>query len=142
MKTLRYLLVAALLASGFSIPAPATAVTARSSARQVSYVISYEPAFGLPHMPYVGWLQLKIDSSGIINGTYRGLSITPDDPFVNRITPVTGGVSGNTIHFDIGMGISPFSFNGQIQGNWIEGTAIWRGQIYRVTGEIGRPRGM
>ncbi len=85
--------------------------------------------------------ELSIDR-GIISGTYRGLSVTPDDPFVGRITPVSGGIASNNIHFDIGTGASRLSFNGRTQGNWFDGSATWRGRLYRLSGEIGRPRGM
>lgn len=136
----RVFLTAAMLSVLVSAPMAASAVTAPSTVRHVSYVIAYEPLFGT-HMPYVGWLQLTV-SGGIINGRYRGLSITPDDPFVDRITPVSGGISGNNIHFDVGTGAAPLSFNGRISGQWISGTAEWRGQLYRLTGEIGRPHRM
>lgn len=131
----------AALASGAAAPKTALAVTAPAPSGQVSYVIGYEPAFGNPHIPYLGWLQLTINN-GIISGTYKGLSILPDDPFVGRTVPVTGGVSGKSVQFNIGNGINLLSFNGQISGNWIEGTATWRGRLYRLTGEVGKPRGM
>jgi hypothetical protein len=140
MKILRVFFVFAILVGAIAPPKPVSAVTAPSAARHVSYVIAYEPLFGT-HIPYVGWLQLTV-KGGIISGTYRGLSISPDDPFVNRITPVTGGISGDAMNFNIGNGGSSLSFNGRISGNYLEGSATWRGRLYRLNGEIGRPRGM
>jgi|GEM_PF-6569080 len=140
MKHLTYVFSALVLLSVVAAPKPAAAVTAPAAGRHVSYVIGYEPLFGT-HIPYVGWLQLTV-KGGIITGTYRGLSISGDDPFVNRITPVSGGISGDAIHFDIGAGASSLSFNGRMSGNWFEGSATWRGRLYRLSGEVGRPHGM
>lgn len=132
--------VAILLIFAMAAPQSAVAVTAPAGEHNVSYVIAYEPLFGT-HIPYVGWLQLKVQS-GIITGTYRGLSISGDDPFVNRISTVSGGTSGENIHFDIGNGASRLSFNGRVEGNWLEGSAQWRGRLYRLSGQVGRPHGM
>ncbi|HZZ64526.1 MAG TPA: hypothetical protein VFE17_03440 [Candidatus Baltobacteraceae bacterium] len=140
-KVIRYARLIAILGACV-LPQQTNAVISSSAGvRHVSYVIAYEPTFGNPHLPYTGWMQLTINN-GIISGTYRGLSVSPDDPFVDRITPVTGAISGDNIHFDIGVGVSALSFNGRISGNWFDGTATWRGRLYHLTGEAGRPRGM
>lgn len=133
-------LAAAVLFLLFSGPQHAAAVTAEQGTRNISYVIAYEPMFGMA-IPFVGWLQGTV-KNGIISGTYRGLSIQGNDPFVNRTTRVTGGVSGNNLHFTIGNGSSRLSFNGQYTGSAFEGSATWRGQIWRLAGQEGRPRGM
>lgn len=141
MKVLCLALGIAALASGAGPPRAALAVTAPAQVRHVSYVIGYEPVFGNPHIPYLGWLQLTING-GIISGTYRGLSILPDDPFVDRTVSVSGGESAGSIQFNIGNGPNLLTFNGRVYGNWIQGSATWRGQLYRLSGEVGKPRGM
>ena len=48
-----------------------------------------------------GAMTISIDAKGNITGTYRG-SAPPSDPFYNKDVPVSGTLSGDRIHLEIG----------------------------------------
>jgi hypothetical protein len=112
---------------------PADAITAQSVVPNVHYVCAFAPVFSNSY-PYSGALVLTYNH-GILSGTYRDLSIKPGSPFrYGTIQQVSGGVSGDSIHFQIGAG---FSFNGKLQGDIIDGSATARGRIYQFYAKQG-----
>jgi len=119
------LLLVAMLGSPVAVFA---ATTGSSAPVRVTYTAAFQPQFG-GGVPYTGTLVLTYHPDGIISGTYRGNSIRPD-PFNNRTTTLTGGVTGKYVHFSTaGLGPS-LSFNGQLQHGTLTGTARTHGRRY------------
>lgn len=135
---IRALLGAALLLSmWFSSAQPAVAISTQSSTPvTVNYVAAFEPMFR-GAFPYTGTMELTF-RNGIVSGRYRDMSIRPGAPFANQITvPISGGVSGQNIHFSVGQG---FRFNGTIaQDGSIDGTATYSGRMYNFIARVGKP---
>jgi hypothetical protein len=114
-------------------PRPAYGISAQGVVPDVHYVCAFAPVFSNAY-PYAGALIISYNH-GIISGTYRDESIKPGSPFRYGTTQqVSGGVSGDSIHFQIG---GFFSFNGKLQGEVIDGSATSRGRIYQFYAKQG-----
>ena len=132
----RALLAMAIGATAFVRMPAALAIQTNGVARNVHYVAAFQPLNG-GSIPFSAEMVLNYNN-GIISGTYNDRSIQPNAPFANRTNvPVAGGVSGDNIHFSIGM---TFSFNGKIEGDTISGSAYWRGRIYEFLARQGVPK--
>jgi hypothetical protein len=124
--------LSALVATLVVSPLAAFGATSSSTLKAPVKVV-YTSAF-TPHArmgsPYTGTLTLTFNPDNIISGQYRGDSIRPD-PFNNRITMLSGGVTGKYVHFSsTGFG-PPFSFNGQLDAKGkLIGTARIHGRVY------------
>ncbi|MGZ3498928.1 MAG: hypothetical protein ACXWNK_09045 [Vulcanimicrobiaceae bacterium] len=74
-------------------------------------------------VPYTGALVITIGKNGIINGVYESDSVRPD-PLYGKLIPVTGGISDNSIHLQIGTGPRALSIHGTYTENAITGTVL------------------
>lgn len=119
----------ALLAVTMAILVPAVVVADEesspmapaSTAHPLYFTVNIKPHTTNQH-PWTGDLTLKINSEGIINGTYRSTSSRPD-PFHGQLITVTGGLSGTNIHLEFGSK-GYFPMKGQFHaGQGIVGTA-------------------
>jgi len=79
-------------------------------------------------VPWTGNLTLSISADGIVNGSYRSASIRPD-PFHGKTMVVTGGSTGNSIHFAFGMSGRP-SVQAHFHGRDIVGTMFSSTRMY------------
>jgi hypothetical protein len=121
-------LAAALFASPLAALAATTNVAPKAPVK-VIYAAGFQPHARMG-VPYTGTLTLTFNPDNIISGQYRGDSIRPD-PFNNRITMLSGGVTGKYVHFSsTGFG-PPLSFNGQLDHHGsLTGTARIRGRMF------------
>jgi hypothetical protein len=129
MNTLRRFIVRTGLACGLAALAAVPSIAVVTQARHLHLVAAFAPLHSKA-VPYTGTLDLSVDSSGIINGSYKSTSTRPD-PFANKFNKVTGGISGDNVNLHIGS--PPLSFNGKNDNGTWQGTASWRGTFYSFT---------
>lgn len=112
---------AALAAILLTTAVPANAVTTAPTPTAHRYATTMTGLYG-NYGPLSGSLTLRIYNDGIVQGTYA----TYDGP---QFIPVTGGLNGNNIWFDIGMQ-GRIHVDARIQRNGrIVGSAIARNLI-------------
>lgn len=107
--------------------APALAVTTSGGA-QTSYVAAFAPLYGGFATPHSGTMNLTV-RNGIINGTYTGTSVMPDN-FDGRLVMVTGTVSPDDGYVQLSIG-GALTLRGTMSGDGtISGTADEEGRLY------------
>jgi hypothetical protein len=74
-------------------------------------------------VPFTGALVFTVNQSGIISGLYESDSVRPD-PLYGRQIPVTGTVSGNNIHLQIGSGARVITINGTYTDDKVSGQVL------------------
>ena len=109
------------------------AVAGHGPVWSAEYIAAYQPTFGQQGVPYAGDLSITVNN-GIMTGTYTAFSNRPE-PYYGRILPVTGGVSGSSVHLRFG---SVSLSNGTIEKDGtIRRTVNWNGKLYNF---LAKPR--
>jgi len=116
---------------------PVAAPAATIATGPISYVAAFTPAFGGASVPYLGKMKIAL-ANGTVTGTYEGMSVRPD-PLDDRITNVTGSISGNRVFLYVG---NVLSFTGHIDdAGTLSGTATMNGRLYEFLAQQGSPHG-
>jgi hypothetical protein len=117
-----------------AFPPSVFAVTGVPNARNVAYVIGFQPLHSSTQ-PYLGQMHLNF-ANGIISGTYTDISIKPGGPFANAHNlSVSGGVSSDHVT----LIIRNITFKGTMNGQKMSGSATIRGTIYQFEAHPGSP---
>jgi len=116
----RAISLAALLAlAPLAARADVSAVPAAPVGKLLVYQTTLTPRYGVGE--YAGTLRIKISPSGIVNGFYQNDQ--------GQVSPVTGGVHGAQIWFDVNAG-NRLHVNGTLQKNQIVGYSLQRSYAF------------